>query len=171
MSETSKYRDLTVPYCIGNGIDIGSQGDPVVPWAISLDLPLAEYSHYSSGQAPDKSIQWRGDASALPFKDGILDFVYSSHLIEDFPDWYPYLREWARVLKPGGYIIILLPDKKLWGDAILRGQPPNCAHTHESFVGELTDHFNRIGGFDILRDELTNKSPEDYSIIFVAQKK
>jgi SAM-dependent methyltransferase len=170
MSETSKYRAFTTGFCKGNGIDIGSQNDPVVPWAISFDLPQKEYTTYSSGQAPENSIQWRGDAISLPFKDAVCDFVYSSHLIEDFYTWYPYLQEWARVLKPGGYLVILVPDKQRWNAAIAKGQNPNCAHRHESRVGELSEHIKSLGGFEILEDRLTNLSPEDYTILFVARK-
>jgi SAM-dependent methyltransferase len=168
MSETAKYRDLTVPYCMGNGIDIGSQNDPVVPWAISLDLPPEEYARYTSGLAAENSIQWRGDASSLPFKDGVCDFVYSSHVLEDFLDWAPYLQEWTRVLKPGGHLIILIPDKHLWNEAVRRGQPPNCAHKHEGRPGELTEMLS--DRYKIIRDSLTNKFESDYSILFVGRK-
>lgn len=171
MSETAKHRDRTVQYCQGNGIDVGSQNDPVVPWAISLDLPHDEYVVYTSGQAPENSIQWRGDGRDLPFKDGTLDFVYSSHMIEDFLNWEPILREWTRVLKLGGRLIIMLPDKVRWNEAIRNGQPPNCAHKHESFAGELTNHAELYKlPLKILLDELTNQTPQDYNILFVAEK-
>lgn len=168
-SETSKYRHFTTLYCIGNGVDIGSQNDPVVPWAVSLDLPHDEYSTYTSGLAPENSLQWRGDARSLPFKDEVCDFVYSSHLIEDFLEWGPILKEWSRVLKPGGHIIILLPDKERWNVAIRKGQPPNCAHKHESFPGELSTYFTQ--GFEIICDKLTNIDSNDYNILFIARKK
>lgn len=170
MSETSKYRDLVVPFCQGNGIDIGSGGDPVVPWAISLDLPRAEFLHYHSDQKPDNAIHWGGDCRDLPFKNGVCDFVYSSHVIEDFVEWEPILAEWARVLKPGGYLVIMLPDKKRWNEAIRHGQPPNCAHKHESYAGELSAYINTMGGFSIICDKLTDITPEDYNILLVARK-
>lgn len=173
MSETSKHRELTVPYCEGNGIDIGSGGDPVVPWAISFDLPRKEFLHYHSDQAPANAIHWGGDAASLPFKDGVCDFVYSSHVIEDFYDWHPYLIEWARVLKSGGHLVIMLPDKVRWNAAILNGQPPNCEHRHESYAGELTEYTAPgcpLAGFKVISDRLTDKTPEDYNIIFIAQK-
>ena len=47
----------------------------------------------------------------LPFKDGALDYVLSSHVIEHFFDPVKALREWHRVIKPGGYIFILAPHK------------------------------------------------------------
>jgi SAM-dependent methyltransferase len=171
MSETEKHRDQTVQYCTGNGVDIGSQNDPVVPWAISLDLPHDEYAHYTSGKAPENSIQWRGDGRDLPFKDGRLDFVYSSHMLEDFLDWGPILTEWTRVLKQGGRLIIMVPDKLLWNAAIRNGQPPNCAHQHEAYVGELTWSVQDLKlPLKVLRDELTAKDPADYNILFVAEK-
>lgn len=169
MSETAKYRHLTAPYCLGNGVDVGSQGDPVVPWAIQVDLPAEEFKRYSAGQAPENSIHWKGDCRELPFKDNTLDWVYSSHLIEDFEDWNPLLNEWVRVLKPGGRLVILLPDKERWNAAIRRGQPPNCNHRHEGFAGELGLYARRLK-VNVLKDELTNLTPHDYTIMFVGVK-
>jgi SAM-dependent methyltransferase len=47
----------------------------------------------------------------LPFKDGTLDYVLSSHVMEHFFDPVKALREWYRVIKPGGYIYIIAPHK------------------------------------------------------------
>jgi len=171
ISETAKYRDLTTPYCTGNGIDIGSGGDPVVPWAINMDLPSADFLYYHSDNPPTQYIQFGGDCLNLPFKDETLDFVYSSHLLEDFADWMPALQEWSRVLKVGGRMIVLIPDKALWEAALRCGQPPNCAHRHEGRVGELTEHIRNVRGpWNVVLDGLTAKFPGDYSILFVAMK-
>lgn len=171
-SETSKYRHLTTQFCQGDGLDIGSGGDPVVPSAIQIDLPAQGYVSYH-GTNPADNIQLHCSPDALPFLDGSLDFVYSSHLIEDFEDWLPLLKEWDRVLKVGGHMVILLPDKELWRSAVAAGQPPNCAHKHEGRVGELSSLMR--SRYDIIRDSLTNCSPGphgiDYSILFVGQKR
>ncbi len=173
-SETSKYRQLTTPFCSNEqgpmcGIDVASQGDPVVPWAWSLDLPPNRFAYYNSNHEPHGPIQLRGDAWNLPVETGTLDFVYSSHLLEDFPDWEPPLREWVRVLKPGGYLIVIIPDRELWVAACAAGQPPNDAHRHEGKVGELSTYAERLG-VSVIKDELTNQFPGDYSILFVARK-
>jgi SAM-dependent methyltransferase len=47
----------------------------------------------------------------LPFKDNTLDYVLSSHVIEHFFDPVKALREWHRVIKPGGYIFVIAPHK------------------------------------------------------------
>lgn len=170
-SETERYRHLTAQYCTGAGVDIASQGVPVVPWAISFDLPKPEFLHYSNGAQPNGPIHLRGFADKLPFETDSLDFLYSSHFIEDVLDWLPILTEWTRCVKIGGYIVILLPDKELWNAAILAGQPPNNSHRHEGRPGELTEIFSKyFGHFGVLKDELTRVVPTDYTIIFVAHR-
>lgn len=180
MSETAKYRHLTAKYCTGNGVDIGTGGyEPVVPHAISVELPPKEFDHYTGGDSRKRpfSIHLGCGALNLPFKDASLAFCYSSHLIEDFADWLPPLAEWCRVVKIGGFIVLLYPDKKLWNDAIAKGQPPNNSHAHESYVGEMTGIFKQyFGHFDIIEDRLTGlprnaqTGIEDYSIIFSARR-
>lgn len=168
-SETSRYRLLTVRYCQGCGVDIASQGDPVVPWAINFELPEAEFSHYNSGHKPRGPIQLSGDARALPFNNDSMDFVYSSHLLEDFADWQPLLIEWVRVLRPGGRLIVLLPERTLWLAALAKGQPPNDAHRHEGRVGELSLYAKDLG-LSVIEDRLTSCFAGDYTILFVARK-
>lgn len=174
-SETARYRHLTQKYCWlpngfpGCGVDIASQGDSVVPWAIGLDLPVTEFMVYCSNESPKGPIQIRGHADHLPFEADSLDFVYASHIIEDFEDWNPILDEWTRVLHPGGYLIILVPDKARWAIALENGQTPNCAHRHESFVGELSACCERFG-LKAIEDRLTDQFPGDYTILFVGIK-
>ena len=51
------------------------------------------------------------DGADLPFKDETLDYVISSHVIEHFFDPIATIKEWLRVIKPGGYIFIIAPKK------------------------------------------------------------
>jgi acetyltransferase-like isoleucine patch superfamily enzyme/SAM-dependent methyltransferase len=48
----------------------------------------------------------------LPLNDNSVDFVVSSHVIEHFPDPIKALREWYRVVKPGGYLYVIAPHKE-----------------------------------------------------------
>ena len=168
-SETSKYLALVTKYCVGNGCDIGSGGSPVVPTAIQVELPLDQYTKYRGGDIHRSPIQWHGDGRQLPFKDKTLDYVFSSHLLEDFLHWKPILIEWTRVLKKGGHLVILIPDKERWQAALRKGQPPNCAHQHEGYVGELS-RYAKFLGLKVLEDRLTDLTPQDYTIIFVGQR-
>jgi SAM-dependent methyltransferase len=46
--------------------------------------------------------------------DNTFDFVNSSHCLEHLEDPLLGLRNWLRVLKPGGYIVALVPDEDLY---------------------------------------------------------
>ena len=49
------------------------------------------------------------EASALPLGDATCDFVLSSHVLEHMANPLQALREWQRVLKPDGHLLLLLP--------------------------------------------------------------
>ncbi len=125
MSETACIREEVLSYCCGNGLDIGYGGDPVVPTAITIDLPPPYIPHL--GRHPQNL---RGDGANLHwFRDGVLDYVYSSHLIEDFPETAPVLKEWLRVVKPGGYLILVAPVEKIYREHCrTTGQEYNTNH-------------------------------------------
>jgi SAM-dependent methyltransferase len=177
MTETAKYRHLTRLYCYrsdgepGCGIDLASQGDPVVPWAWQLDLSPDQFNHYNNGHPPAGPINLYGDAFRKFVEDGSLDFLYSSHLLEDAPceEWPDILRLWKTALKPGGTLIILVPERDLWAAAIEKGQPPNCAHCCEPKVGDLSKVAESVG-LVVVEERLTNCHEGDYSILFVAKR-
>lgn len=166
-SETDKHRHLVQKYCKGNGVDLGSGGHPVVPWAIQVELGEDDYGTYNRDR-PETPIQWRGDATKLPFQSKTLDWVHSSHLLEDFKNWKPILAEWSRCLKVGGYMMIAVPDHKRFRAAVEAGQGDNLAHKHESFVGELS---GLLKDYEVIKDDFVNKSPREYSILFIGKKK
>ncbi len=166
MSEAAKHRHLVVPYCIGMGVDLGSSGVPIVPWVIQMDLPLEQFAVYNPHRQGDH-IHIRGDSRVLPFKDEVLDFVHSSHLLEDFEEWEPILQEWDRVLKMGGHMMIAVPDHARFRQAVRNGQGDNLNHRHEAHVGELS---KRLKNYTTVFDGFVNGSPHEYSILYIGRK-
>lgn len=178
MSETARYRQLTTKYCYrpdgqpGCGVDIASQGDSVVPWAMGFDLPKDEFNRYCGGAPAKGDIQLRGCADNLPFDDNSLDFVYSSHLLEDYPRilWPHMMGEWKRVLKVGGFLIILVPEVERWTYAIRGGQVDNNSHSKpEPSVGDMSKTAKELG-MEIIEERLTDCFEHDYSILGVFKK-
>ncbi len=53
-----------------------------------------------------------GEAHKLPFEDGSFDTVFSGELIEHYEDPAALVKEWSRVLKQGGTLVITTPDGK-----------------------------------------------------------
>jgi SAM-dependent methyltransferase len=70
---------------------------PIVPQAIGIDVDYPGY-----------------DGLRLPFPDESQDAVYSSHCFEHIQEYQATLREWYRVLKVGGYLIIVVPHQHLF---------------------------------------------------------
>lgn len=164
MSELAKFKHLVEPYCKGCVLDVGSQGSSVIEHAWQLDLPPAEFKKYNGGNPPQGPIQLRGDARKLPVESGSLSALIASHVLEDFLKWTPILTEWVRVLKPGGYLIILVPDHERFRAAVAAGQPDNLSHVHEARVGELSTYAPALG-LSVIEDRLVDDS---YTILFVA---
>lgn len=59
----------------------------------------------------------RGSCTALPFPDAAADIVTALDVIEHIKDDYQAVAEMARILKPGGVIVITVPAfQALWSD-------------------------------------------------------
>lgn len=71
-------------------------------------LDIAEgMLQYSKSQAKETPINWLcADAEQLPLADESVDLVFSSLVIQWCPDLQKLMRELARVLKPGGQLLV-----------------------------------------------------------------
>lgn len=132
MSETAASRELLAPFCTGLTLDIGFGGDPVIPDALTFDLRGGSYG------AVGKARQiLQGDCRDLSFLcDGAIDTVYSAHLLEDFHYWQAaeIVREWRRVLKPGGLLVTNCPDQQRFlAHCAATGQGLNLAHVESDW--------------------------------------
>jgi predicted SAM-dependent methyltransferase len=165
-SETAKHRDVVAPHCRGYGLDLGFGGDPVTPTAIRVDLPQP---YANAGHEP---VQLGGDVRSLYwFRDGVLDFVYSSHVLEDFDEGEtePVLREWARVVRTGGRIVLLLPDQQRYLRWCSVHGGENLNHSVDRFsLDYVREVAARVGGLEEVAAE-----PElgDYSFLVVFEKR
>jgi SAM-dependent methyltransferase len=54
---------------------------------------------------------YRGDACRLPLHSNSLDYVASSHVLEHIANPVAALIEWYRVLRPGGIIYVVVPNR------------------------------------------------------------
>jgi SAM-dependent methyltransferase len=107
-SETSKVRRWVLPYCIGKGCDIGFGGDKVVKSncdGIDFPQPYA----YAGKDKVDIGCDVIKDE--IPVPDNTYDYVYTSHLIEDFVDTTDALKKFIRILKNNGTLILVFPDQ------------------------------------------------------------
>ena len=107
-SETSKVREMVLPYCIGRGCDIGFGGDKVMKVNCDgIDYPQP-YAFAGKDKVDIACDVIKGD---IPVADNTYDYVYTSHLIEDFADTTDALKKFIRILRPGGNLILVFPDQ------------------------------------------------------------
>lgn len=96
-------------YFVGAGIDVGSGYDslssymtffPLITSVLSWDLP-------------------QGDGQKLEgVPDGAFDFLYSSHCLEHLGNVSAALRRWIEVVRPGGHLVIVVPDEDLYEQGV-----------------------------------------------------
>lgn len=119
-------------YPNGKGLEIGVGARTIAPVSRTL---LAD-GYESHGK--DRSIaQVYFPANDIPFGDATFDFVLSEHTLEHIGNALRALREWVRVLKPGGHLILFLPHKERTNDR-LRDRTP-LAHLIDDFNKQVPD--------------------------------
>jgi ubiquinone/menaquinone biosynthesis C-methylase UbiE len=75
-------------------------------WVVGIDLETVLETH--NDQTP---FGVRGDVSRLPFPSGHFDMVISRSVVEHLEDPGQVFREFARVLRPGGKVVLITPNK------------------------------------------------------------
>jgi SAM-dependent methyltransferase len=80
------------------------------------------------------------DVQRLPFRDCAFDLAVSCHVLEHLHHPDDYVRELRRVLKPGGTLWLITPNKLFSSP---NGPPPNPFHIKEYFFDEFVALVNR----------------------------
>lgn len=97
-------------------------------------VTLTDLSNVAVARARDRGIEAQQcdiDAGALPFPDAAFDVVVSDSQLEHRFDPDHALAEIVRVLRPGGHLLLLLPNTAHWRVRwwLLRGRFPYVPHT------------------------------------------
>lgn len=154
-------------YFEGYGIDIGCGTNRVSPDILAIDN--FDYRNSNSHTEAEKIkgndivhdcknlnckyFNFKGHLYTFGVND--LDFIFSSHCLEDFENIPVVFINWWRKLKPDGYMILLLPDME-------NGRYPKCGDpegnpSHKTDVG--------LGYITGMLDSLKYFQNIDYEII------
>ncbi|WP_207224163.1 class I SAM-dependent methyltransferase [Citrobacter koseri] len=93
----------------GKGLDIGG-GDDSIALYQSL-FPLIQ-------SITVFDLQQGGAQYLARVPDNEFDFVYSGHCLEHVMDPYVALPHWLRVVKPGGHLVLTIPDEDLYEQGV-----------------------------------------------------
>jgi hypothetical protein len=84
------------------------------------------------------------------FADNSVDEIRASHVLEHFPGHKAeeVLREWVRVLKPGGILRVAVPDLDKLFDAVSSGNPDNWPIQGYLYGGQTDDDDYHRSGYN-----------------------
>lgn len=155
--ETDLCRNRLLKYCKGQGLDLGCGNTKIKSEAIGIDL-LSPYA------------DMRLDARLMPFYDNEhFDFIYSSHLLEEIQNTEATLKEWLRIIKKGGYIVLYQADR----DYYYPLDDPRCnqRHIHHFTWEDLWEIFKKIGEVELIHHARYGQDPyNEWSFELVVQK-
>lgn len=101
----SKEKHYVEDIFVGIGIDIGAGND-------SLSKNISLFPNITSIRGWDLP---DGDAQYLEtIADNTFDFIHSSHCLEHMVDPHVAIKNWIRVCKSDGYLILTVPDETLY---------------------------------------------------------
>lgn len=131
-------------------LEVGPGGNPT-PWPgtyTSVDhTPAGEQGTAGNQEGVVSTAHHAADMASLPFDDAQFDAVVSRHVIEHDPDTWGVLREWARVLKPGGRLVIVTPDQAAYPGNTVHLDPTHYAAFTPAQLAALVWHagFHDVG--------------------------
>ena len=130
-------------YCNGEGLDIGYGGDIITPDCSGWDFRNGD-AQYLSG-----------------IDDESFDFVYSSHCLEHMYDVQIALKNWFRVVRKGGYLLLAIPHRDLYEKKKTLPSRWNGDHKHMFLIGK-SEPPDTLDIVEEIRNALT-----DYDIKYI----
>jgi SAM-dependent methyltransferase len=134
-------------FLVGKGIDIGAGRDSV--GKLTDMFPL---------MTDVKGWDWDdGDAQHLRgVQAESYDFVHSSHCLEHMVDPYVAIANWFRILKPGGHLVVTVPDEDLYEQGVW----PSTFNTDHKWTFTIHKHQSWSPKSVNVLGMLSNLSPE-----------
>lgn len=158
--EASKIRWELVPYFHGRILDVGCGQYKTFPHFIGVDN--GKMWGKMSVDAPIS------DAMSLDlFAGQSCDGVFSSHLLEHIPydDVPKALTEWCRIIKPGGHLVIYVPDEDQYPK--VGEQYANPDHKWNVNYDKVVAAMETLArGWDLI-DYQVRSGADEYSLFFV----
>lgn len=148
--------NFALRYFVGHGIDIGCGNDPIGLYTQAFPL--------MASCQPWDVIYGHGDAQKMEgIPDDTFDWVASAHCLEHLHDPAEALRNWVRICRPGGHLVLTFPDEDLYEQGVWPSEfNPDHKHTFTIYKPEswcadsvnVLDLLRHLSGVDILKVEL-----------------
>ena len=124
------------------GLNLGCGAHRLGTWG--LDLRRQGEKGQGGTKLKDADPDVTADATDLPIVSGTLDYVVANHLLEHLVDPLKALREWKRVLKPGGRLVMTLPNHDVIDSIVI-----DSSHVH-AYTPESVRALLEVDGWKVL---------------------
>lgn len=167
-AETKKIVWEVAPLLRGRGLDLGCGQFKVLPHVIGID----DGDHAALfGHSFLANLKMNAEKLDI-FATQSMDFVFSSHLLEHIEDYREALKEWWRVVKIGGKLILYLPHKDFYPNIGKEGANPT--HKHDFLPADIIRAMElnstaKNGNFDLIECQERNEDQE-YSMLLIFRK-
>lgn len=148
--EQKIYNGFFDQYMSGKGAEIGYAG--YIPEVVPILENCDGYDLNTLGY----------DGKTIPKPDEYYSYLYASHVLEHIADYVQAIQEWHRVVKPNGYIIILVPHKDLYEK---KERPPsqwNADHKRFYSTSKLISEIEESLNFDQYRIRYLRENDDKY---------
>ena len=127
----------------GYGASLLAQAFPGAA-VLGVDYDTSSCAHAATAHGRPRTAYVQGLVTALPVATGAADVVVSLQVVEHI--WNPdgYLRELARVCRPGGVVVLSTPNRLTFSPGLgRRERPGNVFHCREYDAQELVGSTTR----------------------------
>lgn len=166
--ESLKIKYEIVQYTRGTGIDVGCGDKKLYDHFIGVDN--LNHEQFGWNIKPDII----SEATDLKlFASGSLDFVFSSHVLEHIEDAPKALKEWFRVLRCGGYLVLYLPHEDLYPKLGEPGANPDHKHNlnQDKVIGWMPKGWDLVVNEYRDHDNGPGEHGNEYSFLQVYKKR
>jgi ADP-heptose:LPS heptosyltransferase/predicted SAM-dependent methyltransferase len=164
-NEAAKIMWEIVPYTRGTVLDLGCGPSKAFPHFVGVDSGIDE-KLFGIKIRPDILVDSCEDM--CDFHTESCDAVFSSHLLEHIVDYRDALKQWWRLVKVGGYMVLYLPHRNYYPHIGAPGSNPD--HKHDFLPTDIIDAMRDIPGWDLVENQDRNGGTE-YSFLLVFQKR
>jgi len=158
--EVRKCRHRVVSFLTGHGLDLGCGTEKICETAIGIDIVKTP--------AVDICLDLSASDALSIFSDCSMDYVFSSHCLEDFVATAGTIKEWWRLVKPSGYLILYGPDPNFYPRIGTAGA--NVEHEHDLYWQQVWNIIKNFGNAKLIHASRHNESNE-YSWLLIVQKR
>ena len=144
--EDSWYDDILSDFNGSIGLNIGC-GNKKISGTVGVDIRPSGELGEGGERLKESSADIVADATDIPLDDSSQPYIVAAHVLEHIIDPLVALKEWHRLLSPGGSLFLSLPDQDVENTILL-----DYTHVH-AYNCSSVENLVKSVGFDVVSIE------------------